>query len=412
MKILIVNQPLNNRGDESAHKALIRNVHKQFPEANITILFVKGNEEQKDIDAFSVREKNIIYKRITPFPGWGRAYMLGLYHKFWLFADIHPTVYKLKKEIEQNDIIVCAPGGICMGGFQNWVHIFILYLTKKLKKDIFYYGRSFGPFPVKTPLNRRFKEISYELLHYFKFISIRDKKTQLLADEIGIPYISTTDTAFLESPKANIPQFIDQIIDNSPYVVIVPNVLIWHYAYKNIPKEKVTFFFRRILENVLYGYPQYKIVMLPQTFNSPVPLRNDINFFYELQNSIKNSRIVVIPDTFNSDIQQCIIRNAQFLIGARYHSVVFALNNNVPFIALSYEHKIAGLLNLLHKDNCMVNITDIFTSDDKLENAISKINALLPIIKQDSEAQKKAKDMARNAFNEFVKAVIQSTARR
>ena len=216
---------------------------------------------------------------------------------------------------------------------------------------------------------------------------------------------------FLESPKADIPQTISQLIGNSPYVVIVPNVLIWHYAYNNIPKEKIAFFFRQIIEMVLHAYPQYRIVMLPQTFNSPVPLRNDINFFYELQKSIQDNRIIVIPDTFSSDIQQCVIRKAQFLIGARYHSVVFALNNNVPFIALNYEHKIAGLLGLLHKEDCMVDITDIFVSDDKLNNAISKVRTLLPIIKKDDEAQNKAKGMAKNAFNEFVKAVIQSTSR-
>ncbi len=411
MKILIVNQPLNNRGDEAAHKALVRNIHKQFPESKITVMFLKGSKEQKDIDAFNVHETNVKYLRISPYVGWGRAYMLGLCHNLWLFADIHPTVRRLKKEIKRNDIIVCAPGGICMGGFQNWVHIFILYIAKRLKKDIFYYGRSFGPFPIKTPLNKRFKEISYELLHYFKYLSIRDKKTQLLADEIGIPYISTTDTAFLESPNSNIPELVKHIIGNSLYVVIVPNVLIWHYAYKAIPKDKVTYFFCQIIEYVLHTYPQYKVVMLPQTFNSPVPLRNDINFFYDLQKQLKNDRIIVIPDTFSSDVQQSIIKNAQFLIGARYHSVVFALNNNVPFVALSYEHKIAGLLELLHKEDCMVDITNIFSSEDKMKDALSKVKTLLTVIKKDDEAHKMAKEMAKKAFNEFVKTVIQSTSK-
>lgn len=411
MKILIVNQPLNNRGDEAAHKALVRTLKKQLPNAHITVMFVKGKNEQKDIDAFKVEDANIIYKRITPVPGWGRTYMLGLRSKFWLLADLHPTVRKIKKEIKNNDIVVCAPGGICMGGFQNWVHIFILYLAKRLKKDIFYYGRSFGPFSTATSLSKRFKEKSYELLHYFQFISIRDKKTQLLADQMGISYYSTTDTAFLESPEANIPNSIIQMLGDSQYVVVVPNVLIWHYAYKNVPKKRILFFFRQIIENILKEYQQYNIVMLPQTFNSPVSLRNDIIFFYELQKVINNNRIIVVPDTFSSDVQQNIIKNARFLIGARYHSVVFALNNNVPFVALSYEHKIAGLLELLHKEDCMVDITNIFNSEDDLRRAIYSVNSMLKRIEKDRNAQKNAKEMANNAFQEFIKAVMATTKR-
>ena len=40
MNILIVNQPLNNRGDESAHKGLVRRLSKQYPKAEINVLFV------------------------------------------------------------------------------------------------------------------------------------------------------------------------------------------------------------------------------------------------------------------------------------------------------------------------------------------------------------------------------------
>ena len=36
MNILIINQPLNNRGDESAHKGLVRAIVKNIPEAEIT----------------------------------------------------------------------------------------------------------------------------------------------------------------------------------------------------------------------------------------------------------------------------------------------------------------------------------------------------------------------------------------
>ena len=45
MNILIVNQPLNNRGDESAHKGLVRRLSKQYPKGEINVLFVSANQD-------------------------------------------------------------------------------------------------------------------------------------------------------------------------------------------------------------------------------------------------------------------------------------------------------------------------------------------------------------------------------
>ena len=38
----MVNQPLNNRGDESAHKALVRRLAKEYPNYEINVLFEKS----------------------------------------------------------------------------------------------------------------------------------------------------------------------------------------------------------------------------------------------------------------------------------------------------------------------------------------------------------------------------------
>ena len=84
-----------------------------------------------------------------------------------------------------------------MGGFQNWVHIGLLNLAKRMNKKIIYFARSIGPFPVKTIFNRLFKKKSIELLSYFNYISLRDEKSQQLAKQLGISVVPTIDSAFL-----------------------------------------------------------------------------------------------------------------------------------------------------------------------------------------------------------------------
>ena len=184
-----------------------------------------------------------------------------------------------------------------MGGFQDWIHLFYLYMAKVAKRPLAYYGRSFGPFPTQTWSNRRFKKLSLNILRYFSYCSVRDKKTQELANKLGIPYEPTIDSAFLDSPKINLPYEIDSIV-SSPYVVFVPNLLIWHYAYNNVNKEQVLVFFSKIYEEIVKAYPQYNVLMLPQTFNFGNYLNDDRLFFLDLKKRIGSPNLYVLSDKY------------------------------------------------------------------------------------------------------------------
>ena len=57
--ILIINQPLGNRGDESAHRALVRNLNEALPNVKITILFVGYKKDA--VDSFVVDHPYHLY---------------------------------------------------------------------------------------------------------------------------------------------------------------------------------------------------------------------------------------------------------------------------------------------------------------------------------------------------------------
>jgi len=395
MKILIINQPLNNRGDESAHKALMRSLSKSMIDVEFSVLFVGANSDS--INQFKVINDKINYINIKPFKGFSKIFKFASYYKLFLLWQIHPTTRKVWNIIKCNDAVICAPGGICMGGFQDWIHIAYLYMAKRQKKNIIYYGRSFGPFPIATKSNKRFKEISIELLHYFKAITIRDKETEKLAFLLNLEYKATVDTAFLDSTIAVVPEKIKSTIGER-YMVFVPNLLIWHYKYKEVKKEEIVDFYVKIMRIILSS--NLNIVMLPQTFNCSNSFGDDINFFYELEKKVASDKVIVVPDIYSSDIQQKIISDAQYVIGARYHSVVFAINNNVPFIALSYEHKIVGLLETLNKERCMIEINaDILKDKGKSNDAIHRLEMMLPTLTKDENIQSLAKNKAMEGFD-------------
>lgn len=400
MNILVINQPVNNRGDESAHKALLRKIAHASPNVKVKVLFVDQN--QNSINQFDVKLSNVEYVNVRSKKGFNKISMLALTKGLTFLLHIHPTTRYLLSLYNTADIVVCAPGGICMGGFQNWPHLRQLMFAKYLKRPIAYYGRSFGPFPEETESNRLFKKISLDMLNYFSFCSIRDKKTESLAHSLHINYVPTVDSAFLDSPYADIPEQILKLIDSENYITFVPNLLIWHYAYKNrISKKTVIQFYTKVFDCIKERFNDAKVVLLPQTFNYGTYDGDDIFFFKELANSINDSRIVVLPDCLSSDIQQMIISKSRCMIGARYHSIVFALNQAVPFVAFSYEHKITGLLETLGKNECCIDITNALDNEKNIIEAISAFRQKLTNITKDLSSQKKAKKIAADCFSSF-----------
>lgn len=403
MNILVINQPLSNRGDESAHRALIFSLLKSFPNASIKVLFLLKSESA--VKALKVDER-VKYININSRHSFFLNNLLetAVYYNFYkILTVIHPSLSKMRKEFKNADVIINAPGGICMGGFQNWQHIYQLLIAKQLHKKIIYYSRSIGPFPTVTAKNRKFKKLCIELLKEFDFLSLRDNKSMKIADELGLKYIPTVDTAFLTSPSENIIPYIPFGLSNQLYAVIVPNQLTWHFAFKDIPQQVIDSFYVSIIRTLLNDYPSFKFIMLPQLFAKS---NGDYSYFKKLAEQISSDRIFVLKDDLNSDIQQSIINHAKFVIGARYHSIVFSINNATPFVSLTYEHKMSGLLSSLGLDNYSLDITNL--RDIESAEIIKKecINKLSSVINKNIESyQIKAKNISQECYDAFLKRI-------
>lgn len=406
MKILIVNQPPFNRGDESAHKALIRTLLRRFPDAKFRVL--TKNEWRESVRQYAVIDKRVeyVYEPLSYLKLSGFIKQGLQKNRKWLW-HIHPLMKLYKMHFKWADLVLCAPGGICMGGFQDWNHMLMLQLTKFYNKPLAYYGRSFGPFPTETKLNRIYKKLSMEMLDYFSFLSIRDYKTELIAQELKIQYTPTVDSAFLDSPAVEIPYEIKNAIGKDPYMVFVPNYLLWHFAYKGrVTHDTVMSFYSKIMDLIWECDKNINIVMLPQIFGRDNQYEfSDVRMFRDLAKQKNSSKIIITSDNYSSDIQQTIIAGSKYVLGARYHSIVFALNQGVPCIALSYEHKIAGLLESLNKKEWCVDFVNTLDSSENQEKTLTKIKILLQTIKPDETIQTKAKSIAASCMDQFVEFV-------
>ena len=107
-----------------------------------------------------------------------------------------------------------------------------------------------------------------------------------------------------------------------------------------------------------------------------------------------------------SNFQQTLISNAKLVIGARYHSIVFAINNEVPFISLSYEHKMNGLLEILDAEKRSVDIYELKKADANIEPILSKFSEELETPYDDTtDIRKRAHDIAQRCMDAFVEEI-------
>ena len=113
MNILIINQPPFNRGDESAHKGLIRTLLKRFPDAKIKVMHEAWLSES--YRQYAVKDKRVEYfsevEGCIKFPRF-RNHDVYTNHT-WLWKW-HPTYRRMESIYKWADVVVCAPGGICL----------------------------------------------------------------------------------------------------------------------------------------------------------------------------------------------------------------------------------------------------------------------------------------------------------
>ncbi len=398
MKILIINQHSWNHGDEAAGKALIRALQRSG-NRDISVLY---NMPFMPEDArFNLNKVCEIYNKraIRGLHFFLRQYLkyvypLGIFLPILLF----PRLRKDMRAIQEADAVINAPGGVNLGPYFDVVYLWRLLMVIHFKKPLYIFSPSIGPL---LP-DGFFRKLSVKVLKYACFVSLRDAQSQRYAVEYGIPFIPAIDVVFSEREKTEIPIALSNLLPEN-YIVIVPNQLYtWHPAFFACSAKKMDEFYKKLIQR--FTSRGIFVVLLPQLF-SAASCRDEI-YFKSLASG--DERVIVIPDFYNSDVQQAVIRKSDFIVGARYHSIVFGINNFIPFFALSYEHKILNMLEVLNLKELSRNLAAAL-DDPSIFDEIWMVYQQRAFWKPNIEAAKrKATEIADNAFNELQKKLLAS----
>lgn len=418
MRFALINQPMYNRGDESAHKALVYALLQHFPDCRIEVIFT--GRPQEAVNECKVNDVRVEYTNLPVDEWYQRSHIRNTKRLLRVFWFLNPTVRDIVRRLKKADWVISSPGDKSLGSRYDWDHLFYVSLAEFVRCKVIYYGRSIGPFPEDSPMHARFNYLSRKALRRAQFISLRDPKSESIARDLGLEYHSTFDTAFLYTPITNLPNDIKDTIGNGKYIVLVPNYLInssKDFRGQSTPLQ-VKLFFTELARRILLQFPDCRLVMLPQLFCGTDYSSTDYAFFKDIETQVGDPRVTVLPDTLISEYHQAVIAGAECVVGARYHSIVFAINNDVPFVTLNYEDRITGMLESLGKEDRVVDITQALEpprgsrrlpesrigADQsasltfEAEVAIARILDKMRTLEPDPEAHKRAKEATSACF--------------
>jgi colanic acid/amylovoran biosynthesis protein len=354
-RIILTNQHVDNRGDESATIGAVRSLRDNFgKDTEITAYLQSGTRNKFLPDYCEVIGKPMI---ISPF---GVLEML-IWTLFKLAKiDIRGICSRRLKEFitthENADIVISSCGGPYIGDIyinHEFIHILHLAIPLLLNKKTAFFAPSMGPFHNK-------------FMNYFRRKLLKKVGLIVLRDSISFNYVKkflpdnkniylTTDACLADELG------VENINKQANTIGITP--LDYNYPLsdnKLILKANYQKVIVGVLDNLMEQNIELRVEFFPQLFAK----HTDVPFIKLIIGKMKYpERASIFSDQKSGRDQQMEIASLAYMIATRYHSAIFACKVNTPVVCIAYEHKLVAFMESAHlNEYCL----DIYKLDESV----------------------------------------------
>lgn len=358
INILILHAYWNNRGDESAIRAMIDSLKEKISFKQIELMTTSENVNLPYNDVRIIDQYPYIEKKISNI-----SVILDIFLQIITLGNISFT--KKGKDylntVDNADIVIHAPGGSSIGDLETKsvgiIYLYRLFIPVIKRKPLFFYAPSMGPFNNKI-LNifRKF------ILNRSRTIIVRENiSAGYLKDQLNLDSYVAIDSAFQNNiPKnylnkfENINEILHIVNDNKTIGLVIDNFEWYDQCKKN--GNEVLDIYLKVAEYLIKK--GYHILLIPNLFNADNFDSKELLFLKYIY-EIDNENISILPINVDAYGQQVFISKLFCVISARYHPIVYAAKAYIPFISLSYHFKINGLVEKLECQNLLIEVKDM-----------------------------------------------------
>lgn len=317
---------------------------------------------------------------------WGSVSLLDLTWSLLLLSKLRflvlPFFSKQKKEsfhlFEQANAVFVKGGGFIhsYGGktalYYIYFQLYHIFLAQALCKDVYICPNSFGPFEgwgVKALVKMAFRKA--------KIVTAREiRSTNMCKDQLEIDVPDYPDFGFFlpNSEKGDKDDFLKKNHIPKDYKIVAITARPHRFPHSNNPSKTYDDFVdsMRNFANWLYSNNFY-----PVFIEHVYAINNHENDSYCIRHIIEgleSGRFAYFADrTLNCYEFKRIYSYFDYIVGTRFHSMIFSMANMVPGIAITYVgNKGEGIMEDMK-------LGDYFISIDKVnkETLVDKFNFLL-----------------------------------
>lgn len=328
----------SNIGDEAILMAMLQNLKKTHPEAKIRTLSYNPENTRK-------------------YHGVEADYLLPLGIRSLFRGLFKGELLKTLKTIKNCDKFILGGGGLFTDEkiFAVFLWGFHAFMALRYNKPLYMIGQSVGP--LRTKIGRWIVKKSFSKA---KMIYVRDTASKILLIKLGITneIIVGPDFVFSLKQSQSVNTKIDQKgLDGYFLVSLRPWMNNMDILYKNLDQ--------------ILGEIVEKHRLLPVLIPFQQVHQNDEALMHKILDQ-SHSKYPFLIQKFDQDLNlvTSLIKDSKFTLGMRLHSLILSMNQNRPFVALSYSPKVKNLVE-------NAGFEELLVEDFDYESILNTVNKIL-----------------------------------
>lgn len=321
---------------------------------------------------FDKKDNNLNYNLVLKFR-WGVIAIFDLVFSALLLNSLtRKLAYKLLSKEKKytfdlfasSDAIFMKGGGIIhsYGGITSFYHMYYalynMLLAHSLKKDVYILPNSFGPFK-GIGVNRLVKTA---LLKCRLVTSRETVSTEMLKDDLNLEVGTYPDLGFfLDKTDIEKESFNKRYKIPNNRKVVAFTMRPYRFPDCENPKKSYKNYKQAMRKFIIWLYEQGYMPLIVEHTLAVHEHEDDGKCIVEVTKKLNPNHYRLVADrTLNCSDLKGIYSHCDYIIGTRFHSVIFSMAESIPGIAITYGgNKGEGIMKDVGLQECSLSINAI-----------------------------------------------------
>ena len=362
--VIIIGGELFNKGAQAMTFTVVDQMKKRFPDKNIYLF------STQDFDRTDIEKSRYTFK-ILPWDLTTKLKLLSFWNKLLMKNSKYGHLEKNVESVLKNGEFIIDISGYALSSqwywFKSFNYLLNIILSRKNSVQYYIFPQSIGPFNYPLKYNILLYPLMKLYLKYPKRIFPREKEGVVWVRKFTKKNVEQNHDIVLQTKQYNLSniynkKFHSKHMQIQPHsVAIIPNLRV---IEKTNPDD-IYLVYVSLINRLINA--KKTVYILRHSYE-------DLNVCRKIKNDyLDNNCVQLISTDLNAFELENILKQFDFVIASRYHSVIHSYKNGVPALVIGWATKYIELLEYFDQsDYCFdardgINTNEI---DDKLNKMI------------------------------------------